>query len=152
VWLSGVTLMQGYWRQPEATAQALVDGSFRTGDVGYLDDAGFLYIVDRIKDVINRSGEKIAAAEIESCLSECASIQESAVVAVHDACTGEAVVAIVVPRPGFSLDEDQVKAHVASRLAAYKVPARVIVRTEALPRNPTGKLVKRRLREEHALL
>ena len=152
VWLRGVTLMQGYWRQPEATAQALVDGAFRTGDVGYLDDAGFLYIVDRIKDVINRSGEKIAAAEIESCLSECGSIQESAVVAVPDARTGEAVVAIVVPREGCTLDEEQVKAHVASRLAPYKVPAKVIVRPQALPRNPTGKLVKRRLREEYALL
>jgi long-chain acyl-CoA synthetase len=70
IWVRGVTVMQQYWGQPEATAQALQDGWFRTGDIGYLDDEGFLFVVDRIKDVINRSGEKIAAAEFESCLSD----------------------------------------------------------------------------------
>jgi len=147
IWLRGVTVMQGYWRNPEATAAAMSDGWFRSGDVGYLDEEGFLFVVDRIKDVINRCGEKIAAAEVESCLLHQPDVLEAAVFAVPDEETGEAVVAVVAVREGSGLDEQALRAHVGAHLAAYKVPAVVQVLTEALPRNPAGKLLKGQLRK-----
>lgn len=146
VWLRGVTIMQGYWRDPDATAAAMCEGWFRSGDVGYLDDEGFLFIVDRIKDVINRSGEKIAAAEVESCLLQLSDVLEAAVFAVPDEDMGEMVAAVVSVSEGCTLDAEAVRAHVAAHLAAYKVPAVVQVVTQALPRNPAGKLLKRQLR------
>jgi long-chain acyl-CoA synthetase len=148
VWVRGVTVMREYWRQPEATAAALNDGWFRTGDIGYLDDDGFLFVVDRIKDVINRAGEKIAAAEVESCLSEHPAVREVAVIAAPDPETGEAMVAVVVPNPGVAVTPQELQSHVAARLAAYKVPSRVILREAPLPRNPAGKLVKPLLKQE----
>lgn len=147
IWLRGVTVMDAYWRNPQATAAALHDGWFRTGDVGYVDEEGFLFIVDRIKDVINRAGEKIAAAEVESCLLLLPEVMEAAVLAVADEHTGEGVAAIVSVREGSQLDEAAVRAHVAAHLAAYKVPATVRLLTEALPRNPAGKLLKGQLRD-----
>lgn len=146
VWLRGVTIMQGYWRDPEATAAAMCEGWFRSGDVGYLDDEGFLFIVDRIKDVINRSGEKIAAAEVESCLLQLSDVLEAAVFAVPDEDMGEMVAAVVSVGEGCTLDAEAVRAHVAAHLAGYKVPGVVQVVTQALPRNPAGKLLKRQLR------
>lgn len=146
VWLRGVTIMQGYWRDPVSTAAAMSEGWFRTGDVGYLDEEGFLFIVDRIKDVINRSGEKIAAAEVESCLLQLPDVLEAAVFAVPDEDTGEMVAAVVSVDEGCTLDPAAVRAHVAAHLAGYKVPAVVQVVNQALPRNPAGKLLKRELR------
>ena len=146
IWLRGVTVMQGYWRNPDATAAAMSDGWFRTGDVGYVDDEGFLFIVDRIKDVINRCGEKIAAAEVESCLLQQPDVLEAAVFAVPDDEMGEAVAAVVSVREGCGLDAHALRAHVGAHLAAYKVPAVVQVLAEALPRNPAGKLLKAQLR------
>ena len=147
IWIRGVTVMEGYWRQPQATAQVLQDGWFRTGDVGYIDDEGFLFVVDRIKDVINRSGEKIAAAEVESCLLMHPQVSEAAVFARPDDIHGEVPVAVVVPQPGATLQSEDVRSHVAGRLAAYKVPAAVIVRAQALPRNPAGKVLKAELKK-----
>ena len=147
IWIRGVTVMEGYWRQPQATAQALQDGWFRTGDVGYIDDEGFLFVVDRIKDVINRSGEKIAAAEVESCLLMHPQVSEAAVFARPDDIHGEVPVAVVVPQPDATLQSEDVRSHVAGRLAAYKVPAAVIVRAQALPRNPAGKVLKAELKK-----
>jgi len=149
IWLRGVTVMQGYWRNPDDTRSALVDGWFHTGDVGYLDDEGFLFVVDRIKDVINRSGEKIAAAEVESCLLEHPSVIEAAVFAVPDEKSGEAVVAAVVADAPDAVSSEVLREHVAARLAAYKVPAVVHVRSEALPRNPAGKLLKGELKRTY---
>jgi len=146
IWLRGVTVMQAYWRNPEATVAAIHEGWFRTGDVGYLDDEGFLFIVDRIKDVINRCGEKIAAAEVESCLLQQPDVLEAAVFAVPDEETGEAVAAVVSVREGCGLDAQALRAHVGAHLAAYKVPAVVQVLVDALPRNPAGKLLKTQLR------
>lgn len=150
IWLRGVTIMDGYWRNPEATAAAMADGWFRTGDVGYVDDEGFLFVVDRIKDVINRCGEKIAAAEVESCLLLLPEVLEAAVFAVPDEDTGEAVAAVVSVREGSALDEAALRTHVATHLAAYKVPASVRVTAGALPRNAAGKLLKGELRNTFA--
>jgi len=146
IWLRGVSLMQGYWGQPEATAQVMGEGWFRTGDVGVLDAHGLLQVVDRIKDVINRNGEKIAAAEVESCLLLHPQVQEVAVYGVPDDSTGEAIVAEVVARPGATLSAEALRAHAAAHLAAYKVPLVLRVRREPLPRNPAGKLLKAPLR------
>lgn len=147
--LRGAPVMEGYWRDEAATRAAMSDGWFRTGDVGYVDDEGFLFIVDRIKDVINRSGEKFAAAEVESCLLQIPDVLEAAVFAVPDEDTGEAAVAILSVREGAQLDEAQVKAHVAANLASYKVPAVVQLLTDSLPRNPAGKLLKVQLRNTY---
>lgn len=149
LWLRGVTVMQGYCGQPDATARALEGGWFRSGDIGMVDADGFVRVVDRIKDVINRAGEKIAAAEIESCLLQHPALTEAAVFAQPDAQTGEAVVAVVVLAEGASLLPEAVQAHVAARLAAYKVPQQVHVRTEMLPRNPAGKMLKAVLKREY---
>jgi long-chain acyl-CoA synthetase len=149
VWLRGVSLMQGYWRQPEATRTALHDGWFRSGDIGVLDAAGYLSIVDRIKDVINRSGEKIAAAEIESCLLQHPEVSEAAVFAQPDSQTGEAVAAVVVLLAQSLVDAQALQRHVAGRLAAYKVPLIIHLRFEALPRNPTGKLLKQQIKQQY---
>lgn len=150
LWLRGVSVMQGYLGQPKATAQALSDGWFRTGDIGILDADGFVRVVDRIKDVINRSGEKVAAAEVESCLLQHPYLVEAAVFGQPDEQTGEAIVAVVVLAPGEQLSAAQVQAHVAGRLAAYKVPLRVYVRSDSLPRNPAGKMLKTTLKREYA--
>lgn len=150
LWLRGITVMQGYLRQPEATEDALRGGWLHTGDIGLVDEQGYLRVVDRIKDVINRAGEKIAAAEVESCLLQHPALLEAAVFGQADAATGEAVVAVVVQRPGEQLDEAGVQRHVRERLAAYKVPARVHVRCEPLPRNPAGKMLKSTLKKLYA--
>lgn len=149
IWLRGVTVMDGYWNQPKATAAAMNDGWFRTGDVGLVDGDGFLRIVDRIKDVINRNGEKIAAAEVESCLIQHSAVEEAVVFAQADEATGEAVVAVVHLRLGASASPEELRQHVARHLAAYKVPQTVYLRGESLPRNPAGKLLKNTLKKEY---
>lgn len=150
IWLRGVTLMSEYLRDPRATAEALTpEGWLRTGDVGYVDEEGQLYIVDRIKDVINRNGEKIAAAEVESCLMQHPEVREAAVFGVPDEQAGEAVAAVVVTREGSALGIEEIVAHVRAHLAAYKTPSHVYLRSEALPRNPAGKLLKGELKESY---
>lgn len=147
--LRGATIMQGYWNDPEATEAVIQDGWLHTGDIGYLNEQGYLFVIDRIKDVINRFGEKIAAAEVESCLLDLPGVQETAVFALPDEVTGEAVCAAIVMREGVQMDVETVQRHVASRLATYKVPTQVYIRADPLPRNPAGKLIKRSLRAEY---
>ncbi|RGE44923.1 AMP-binding protein [Comamonas testosteroni] len=148
IWLRGVTMMEGYWSDKASTSTAVQNGWFRTGDIGVLDDEGFITIVDRIKDVINRSGEKIAAAEVESCLLQHQDLEEAAVFSMPHEVTGEQVVAVVVGKPSTSLSEQQLREFVAQRLAAYKVPNKIVVRDEPLPRNPAGKMLKTSIRKE----
>lgn len=148
VWLRGVTLMQGYWGDAVSTAKAVQDGWFRTGDIGVVDDEGFITIVDRIKDVINRSGEKIAAAEVEACLLQHEGLEEAAVFSMPHEVTGEQVVAVVVGKPQAQLSEALLRDFVAQRLAGYKVPSRIVVRAQPLPRNPAGKMLKASIRKE----
>lgn len=150
IWMRGISVMQEYCGQPQETAQALEGGWFHTGDIGIAQADGFVRVVDRIKDVINRAGEKIAAAEIESCLLQHPDLVEAAVFAQPDDQTGEAVVAVVVLAPGAYLNAQEVQAHVAARLAAYKVPQQVHVRHDSLPRNPAGKMLKTALKREYA--
>ena len=149
IWLRGVSLMDGYLNKQGEKGLGLTDGWLKTGDIGRLEAGSLLRIVDRIKDVINRAGEKIAAAEIESCLLQHPALLEAAVFSQADALTGEAVVAVVVLAPDAKLNPEEVKQHVASRLAAYKVPQHVHVRTESLPKNPAGKMLKNALKREY---
>jgi long-chain acyl-CoA synthetase len=146
VWTRSPYNMAGYWQKPEETA-ATVDGDgwLRTGDAGYFDEDGYLYLHDRIKDMIVSGGENVYPAEIENVLLSCPAIVDAAVIGVPDPKWGETVKAIVVLAPGEALDETVVIAHCRARLAHYKCPTSVDV-TEALPRNPSGKVLKRALR------
>ncbi|MGU3629260.1 class I adenylate-forming enzyme family protein [Comamonas sp. C24C] len=152
IWLRGVTLMERYCGDEEATAKAMQGGWFHTGDIGFLNDEGFLTIVDRIKDVINRSGEKIAAAEVEACLLQHESLEEAAVFSMPHEVTGEQVVAVVVGKSWSQVTPELLREFVAQRLASYKVPSRIVVRAEPLPRNPAGKMLKASIRKECAHL
>jgi long-chain acyl-CoA synthetase len=144
--IRGPLITPGYWNKPEATAAVIVDGWLHTGDVGHLDDDGYLYLTDRAKDVIIRGGENVYSAEIEHRLVEHPEVLDAGVVGVpHDA-LGEEVKAVVQVAPGAALTADEVRAWVAATLADFKVPAYVDFTTEQLPRNPSGKLLKNVLR------
>lgn len=148
--IKGPTVFKEYFNKPEATADAIIDGWFHTGDVGKLDEDGFLYVVDRIKDVIIRGGENIYAAEIEAVLYEHPDVQEAAIVGIPDEKYGEVVGAFLRLHEGAKPDADAIRDLVRSRLAAFKVPAIVDFREDSLPRNATGKVLKRELRELYA--
>ncbi len=147
IWLKGPTVVRGYFELPDATAAAFTDGWFHTGDMGRLDADGNLYVVDRIKDMIIRGGENIYAAEIEAALFEHPDITDCAVIGVPHERLGEEVGTVIRVREGASLTEQDVRTHVAERLAAFKVPVRVWVSETELPRNASGKVLKRELRE-----
>ncbi|MEV6207367.1 class I adenylate-forming enzyme family protein [Kitasatospora sp. NPDC051914] len=146
--LRGQAVFLGYRGDPQATAAAFTaDGWFRTGDLARLQD-GELSVVDRLKDVVIRGGENVYCGEVEGVLLGHPGVADAAVVGVPHPLLGEEVAAVVVPRPGAEPDAEALRAHAAARLAAFKVPAHVVFRTEPLPRNPTGKILKRALREE----
>nr|MBO2487322.1 2-succinylbenzoate-CoA ligase [Bacillota bacterium] len=142
----GPNVMAGYHGQPEATARALAGGWLHTGDVGYLDEQGYLYVLDRRDDLIISGGENIYPAEVEGVLLEHPAVAEAGVVGVPDPVWGQAVVAAVRLRPGAAFDEAALRQFCRERLAGYKVPARIVA-VEALPRTPSGKLMRRRLAE-----
>lgn len=148
VCVRGMNVTRGYWNQPEATRQAIDnDCWFRTGDVGYFDEQGFFYICDRVKDMIITGGENVYPAEVESVLYAHPSVAEVAVIGAPDPQWGEAVVAVVALKPGTSLTVEDMREFTSQRLARYKVPKYLRI-VEALPRNPTGKILKYKLREQ----
>ena len=147
----GPQVMQGYWGKPEETAQVLKDGWLHTGDVAVMEPDGFLRIVDRLKDVIVLSGFKVFPNEVEDCLAKLVGVKECAIVGAPHGDQGEAVVAFVVPMEGANLTEAQVREHCRQSLTAYKVPKRVIFRTE-LPKSNIGKILRKDLRAEAAKL
>ena len=146
----GPNVVGGYWNKPEATAETFVDGWLHTGDLARIDEDGLLYIVDRKKDMINRGGENVYSIEVENVLAGAPGVGEAAVVAVPDDMMGEKVGAVIVPAAGQPLDVQAVLSHCRTHLADFKVPQYVALRDEALPRNPSGKLLKTRLRDETA--
>ena len=148
--LRGPNVMKGYLNRPDATAEAIVDGWFRTGDIAEVDDGGWIYIKDRIKDIVIRGGENIHCSEVEEALYELDQIAEAAVFGLPDERLGEAVAAAVVLVPGTELDEAALADHLEGRLARFKHPRRVWFLDEALPRNANGKFLKRELRERFA--
>jgi fatty-acyl-CoA synthase len=143
---TGPNIMKGYWNNPAATAAAIdAAGWFHTGDIGYFDEDGFLFIADRLKDMIISGGENVYPAEVESALYDHPAIAEIAVIGVPDARWGEAVAAVVAPRPGIELDLETLREFGTARLARYKLPRRLEL-VGALPRNPAGKVLKFELR------
>ena len=145
--LRGPKVTRGYWKDPEKTAAAFFGDWFRSGDVGYLDDDGFLYLTDRKKDMIISGGENIASSEVERVIYELPQVREVAVIGMPDERWGERPVAIVVLADGAALELPDLTAHCRPRLAAFKMPKQLIIR-DHLPRNPSGKVLKRVLRAE----
>jgi long-chain acyl-CoA synthetase len=144
----GPNVVQGYWNKPDATAEAFVDGWLHTGDLGRIDDDGLLYIVDRKKDMINRGGENVYSIEVESALAGAPGVGEVAAVGVPDDMMGEKVGAVIVPTSEGAVDVAAVLAHARERVADFKVPQYLALRSEPLPRNPGGKVLKAQLRDE----
>jgi acyl-CoA synthetase (AMP-forming)/AMP-acid ligase II len=145
----GPQVFSGYWEDPEATAATIVDGWLRTGDLGRLDEDGYLSVVDRKKDIIVTGGENVASREVEEVLHHHPGVLEVAVIGVPDDHWGEAVCAVVVPRPGVEVTAEQVVATSREHLASYKKPRHVVL-VDSLPRNTSGKVMKHVLREQVA--
>jgi long-chain acyl-CoA synthetase len=145
--IRGQSVCAGYWNNPTATAQVFADHWLRTGDVGRVDSDGLVYVMDRIKDMINRGGENIYCVEVENALIGAPGVGEVAVVGVPDSMMGEKVGAVIVPLPGASVDPLDVVGYAREHLADYKVPQFITVSSEPLPRNPNGKVLKAPLRK-----
>jgi long-chain acyl-CoA synthetase len=145
--IRGANVMAGYWNKPEQTAAVLVDGWYRTGDLGFMDDHAYVYLVDRAKDMIVSGGENVYSTEVEDVLYRHPAVLEAAVFAVPDDRWGEAVHAEVVLRTEASADE--LIRHCRDSIAGYKVPKRIVFRTEPLPKSGAGKVLKRELREPY---
>lgn len=145
----GPNTMLGYWNKPEQTATTLVDGWVHTGDGGYADEDGFVYIVDRIKDMIVSGGENVFSAEVENALMQHPAVSECAVIGVPDEKWGERVHAIIVPKDGQAVTSDEIIAHCKVLIAGYKCPRSVDLRIEALPKSGAGKILKVDLRQPY---
>jgi acyl-CoA synthetase (AMP-forming)/AMP-acid ligase II len=146
--IRGPNVVSGYWKKPEATAETFTEGWLHSGDIARLDADGFCTIVDRKKDMVNRGGENVYCVEVENVLAGCPGVFEVAVVGVPDDVMGEKVGAIIVPVPGTDFDPAVLVAYAGDRLADFKVPQYVQVRSEVLPRNPGGKVLKNSLRDK----
>lgn len=144
----GAVVIKGYLNRPEATAEAITGGWLHTGDIARIDDDGFVFIVDRVKDMVNRGGENVYCTEVEAAIYEHPGVAEAAVFGIPDERLGEAVAAAVVRRPGSSLDADALGSFLAERIAKFKIPSTVWFRDDDLPRNANGKFLKRELRRE----
>ena len=146
--VKGPNVIKGYLNRPEATAESIRDGWFRTGDIARIDEDGFVFIVDRAKDMVLRGGENVYCSEVEAAIYQHPDIAEAAVFGIPDERLGEEVAAAIVLRPGASLDADGLRAFLDGTIARHKIPATVWVRQEPLPRNASGKFLKKDLRAE----
>jgi acyl-CoA synthetase (AMP-forming)/AMP-acid ligase II len=149
VCVRGPMVMQGYWQQPELTAETLRGGWMHTGDAGYMDQQGFLFLVDRVKDMIISGGENVYSAAVENVIYQFPGVHECAVIGIPSEAWGEAVHAIVVPRPGATIDPAALLAHCRQQLAGYECPKSVDVRTDELPKSGPGKILKTELRQPY---
>ncbi len=149
IWMKGPNLIRGYWNKPEATAETIVDGWLATGDLGRIDDEGFLYIEDRAKDMVLRAGENVYCAEVESAIYEHPGVYEAAVFGVPHERLGEEVACVVQRKPGSDLTTDELQAFLAGTLAPFKIPSRIAFAEDRLARNPSGKILKRELRQAY---
>lgn len=146
--IKGPTLMKGYWNNPEATAEVMKNGWFHTGDIGMLDNLGFLIIMDRAKDIVIRGGENIGCAEVEYALAEHPQINEVSVYGIPDERLGEVPVATVMVQANAELSEAEVKAFLQQKIAQFKIPQQIFFQYEQLPRIASGKIAKKQLRQE----
>ncbi len=151
LWACGPNIVKGYWNKPEATAQTFVNGWVRTGDLARVDEEGFCFIIDRAKDMLIRGGENIYCIEVENVLYEHPAVMDAALVAVPHKTLGEEPGAVVHLRPGQHTTEDELRAFVAGKLAAFKVPVKVVFWPETLPRNANGKILKTELKKIFAV-
>ncbi len=145
--MKGPSMMKGYFNKPDKTAEAMRNGWLHTGDVGYLDDDGYLFVVDRVKDMIIRGGENIYPAQLEDILYRVPGVAEAAIVGTPDETYGENIVAFVVAGPGITLSETEIIDFMKSETSSFKVPSKVYL-IDSLPKNPVGKILKRELREK----
>jgi acyl-CoA synthetase (AMP-forming)/AMP-acid ligase II len=144
----GGQVMQGYWRKPEETEAALRGGWMHTGDAAYMDDDGYIFIVDRVKDMIVTGGENVYSAEVENAVAQHPAVAMCAVIGVPDPDWGERVHAVVVLRPGASATAEEIRDHAKTLIAGYKAP-RTVEFTDALPISGAGKVLKRELRQKY---
>jgi long-chain acyl-CoA synthetase len=147
LWARGPNVVRGYWDRPEETRAAFIDGWVRTGDLATLDDEGFLTIVDRAKDMLIRGGENIYCIEVENVLYDHPSVMDVGIVGLPHRTLGEEPAAVVTLKPGYSATEKELKAFVADRLAAFKVPVKILFSKDTLPRNANGKIMKPELKK-----
>jgi long-chain acyl-CoA synthetase len=150
VWVYGPNNVRGYWNKPNETAEAFTDGWFHTGDAGFVADDGYVYVVDRIKDMVLRGGENVYCAEVEAAIFENPAVADVAVIGLPDARLGEEVAAVVNVKAGFALTQADLQTFLSGKLASFKVPSTIFVRTEELPRNATGKVLKKDLRAQYS--
>ncbi|MBT6102422.1 MAG: AMP-binding protein, partial [Verrucomicrobia bacterium] len=144
--IKGHNIMIGYWNNPEATAAAIKGDWFLSGDIGYLDEDGYLYITDRKKDMLLVNGINVYPRELEEVIYQFEGVKEAAVIGINDPRKGDLVVACVAPSEGVTIEDAALLGFLKDKLAAYKMPRRVM-QMEALPRNATGKILKTKLRE-----
>ncbi len=150
LWARGPQVVKGYWNRPEANAETFVDGWLRTGDLGKVDEEGYLTIVDRAKDMVIRGGENIYCLEVETVIYEHPDVLDAAVIGIPHPTLGEEPAAVVRLAPGSDVTEESLKTHVAARIARFKVPVSVRFMADNLPRNASGKIMKVELREMFA--
>ena len=150
LWARGPNIVKGYWNKPEATAQTFVDGWVKTGDLARLDEEGFCFIIDRAKDMLIRGGENIYCIEVENLLFDHPAVMDAALVGIPHKTLGEEPGAVVTLKPGAHATEDELREFVAERVAAFKVPVRVVFWKEPLPRNVNGKIMKNELKKVFA--
>ncbi|MGB5092582.1 MAG: class I adenylate-forming enzyme family protein [Parvibaculum sp.] len=148
LWIKGPNVVKGYWNKPEATAAAFTDGWFHSGDLVRMDEEGFVFILDRAKDMLIRGGENVYCVEVEGALYSHPAVMDAAVVGIPHKVLGEEVGAVVQVAPGKDVSEDELKAHVRKLLAGFKVPIKIEIRHDPLPRNANGKIMKSELRED----
>jgi long-chain acyl-CoA synthetase len=146
LWIKGPNVVKGYWNKPEATAATFTAGWLHSGDLVRMDEEGFLYILDRAKDMLIRGGENVYCVEVESALYSHPAIMDAAVIGIPHRVLGEEVGAVVQVKPGAAIGAAELQRHVAQQIAAFKVPVRIELRQEPLPRNANGKILKRELR------
>ena len=145
----GDNVMMGYWERPEETKKAIVDGWMHTGDAGYMDEDAYVYIVDRLKDMIVTGGENVYSAEVENCVAQHPAVAQCAVIGIPDEKWGEAVHAVVMRKPGAAVTEADIIEFCKARIAGYKCPCSVKIQDEMLPLSGAGKILKRELRKPY---
>jgi long-chain acyl-CoA synthetase len=147
IWFFGPMLIRGYWNRPDATAETIVDGWLRSGDLGRLDADGYVYVEDRVKDMILRAGENVYGAEVESAIYEHPAIHEAAVFGVPHERLGEEVGVAILVNDGMTLTPEELWAFLDAKIAKFKIPTQVVIMTDPLPRNAAGKFLKRELQQ-----